>query len=191
MKLAFLPTTLSEVKARGWDYLDIILITGDAYIDHPSFGIAIIGRSLEAEGFRVGIIPQPDWKRDEDLLALGTPRLFFGISSGNMDSMVNHYTAQRKLRHDDAYSPNGESGKRPDRAVIIYTNIIRRLFKGSIVVLGGIEASLRRIAHYDYWQDKIRNSILADSKADLLVYGMGENPIVEIARALKQGTSIK
>lgn len=191
MKLAFLPTTLSEVKARGWDYLDIILITGDAYIDHPSFGIAIIGRSLEAEGFRVGIIPQPDWKRDEDFLALGTPRLFFGISSGNMDSMVNHYTAQRKLRHDDAYSPNGESGKRPDRAVIIYTNIIRRLFKGSIVVLGGIEASLRRIAHYDYWQDKIRNSILADSKADLLVYGMGENPIVEIARALKQGTSIK
>ncbi|HQQ67593.1 MAG TPA: YgiQ family radical SAM protein, partial [Candidatus Cloacimonadota bacterium] len=174
----YLPMTISELKARGWEHLDVILISGDAYIDHPSFGISIIGRYLEAAGFKVGIIAQPDWKKDEDFLALGTPRLFFGISSGNMDSMVNHYTAQRKLRHDDAYSPSGAPGKRPDRAVMIYTNIIKRLFKGTPVVLGGIEASLRRIAHYDYWQDKTRNSILADSKADLLVYGMGESPIL-------------
>lgn len=188
---AFLPTTASEVKAKGWNSLDIILISGDAYIDHPSFGAAIIGRSLEAAGFRVGIIPQPDWRKDEDFLALGTPRLFFGITSGNMDSMVNHYTAQRRLRHDDAYSPNGEAGQRPDRAIMIYTNIVRRLFKGSPVVIGGIEASLRRIAHYDYWQDKIRNSILSDSKADILVYGMAEKTTVEIAKALDQGRTLQ
>lgn len=185
--LSFLPTTLEEAKAKGWNELDVILISGDAYIDHPSFGIAIIGRSLEAAGFRVGIIAQPDWHKDEDFLVLGEPKLCFGISSGNMDSMVNHYTAQRKLRHNDAYSPDGEAGKRPDRALIIYTNILRRIFKGSTIILGGIEASLRRIAHYDYWQDKIRNSILSDSKADLLVYGMGEKPIVQIVQALAAG----
>ncbi len=187
----YLPMTISELKARGWEHLDVILISGDAYIDHPSFGISIIGRYLEAAGFKVGIIAQPDWKKDEDFLALGTPRLFFGISSGNMDSMVNHYTAQRKLRHDDAYSPSGAPGKRPDRAVMIYTNIIKRLFKGTPVVLGGIEASLRRIAHYDYWQDKIRNSILADSKADLLVYGMGESPILQIAQDMAKGIDFR
>lgn len=178
------------MKVLGWDYLDVILITGDAYIDHPSFGNAIISRCLEAAGFRVGIISQPDWTKDEDFLVLGKPRLFFGISSGNMDSMVNHYTAQKKLRHDDAYSPDGLHGKRPDRAVMIYTNIIRKLFKGTPVIIGGIEASLRRIAHYDYWQDKIRNSILADSKADLLLYGMAESAIVTVAKALEAGNSI-
>jgi uncharacterized radical SAM protein YgiQ len=184
---AFLPTTLAEARTRGWDSLDIVLISGDAYIDHPSFGPALIGRALEAKGLRVGIIPQPDWTKDEDFLALGVPRLFFGISSGNMDSMVNHYTAQRKRRNDDAYSPDGHPGLRPDRAVIIYANLVKRLFKSVPIVLGGIEASLRRIAHYDYWQDKVRGSILADSKADLLVYGMGERAVAAIAEALQAG----
>lgn len=191
MNMQFLPTTYSEMQALSYSELDIILVSGDAYIDHPSFGTAIIGRVLEAAGYRVGIIPQPDWTKDEDFLALGRPRLFFGISAGNMDSMVNHYTAQRKRRNNDAYSPNGEIGHRPDRANLIYCNILKRLFKGTPIVLGGIEASLRRIAHYDFWQDKVRNSILSDSKADLLVYGMAEKPILEIADALNKGIDIK
>ncbi len=186
----FLPINKQDLNARNWSELDIILINGDAYIDHPSFGAAIIARSLEAAGFRVGIISQPDWRKDEDFLALGKPRLFFGITSGNMDSMVNHYTAQRRLRSDDAYSPGGQSGRRPDRAVMIYANILQRLFKGVPIVIGGIEASLRRLAHYDYWQDKIRNSILSDSKAELLIYGMAERTIVDLARRLDNGESI-
>ncbi|NLO44806.1 MAG: YgiQ family radical SAM protein [Candidatus Cloacimonetes bacterium] len=188
--MAFFPTNLDELKARNWDRADVILITGDAYIDHPSFGAALLARVLEKEGYKVGIIAQPDWKSDRDFLRLGTPRLFFGVTAGNMDSMVNHYTAQRRIRSDDAYTPGGKSGKRPDRAVMIYTNILRRLFKGTPVIIGGIEASLRRIAHYDFWQDKIRNSILADSKADLLIYGMAEKPLVELARRLVQGEDI-
>lgn len=188
--MPFIPTTASELRSRNWDSPDIIIISGDAYVDHPSFAAAIIARSLEAAGFRVGIIAQPDWTKPESFQVLGTPKLFFGISAGNMDSMINHYTAQRKLRHDDAYSPNGVSGLRPDRATIIYTNIVKRLFKGVPVVIGGIEASLRRIAHYDYWQNKVRNSILADSKADLLVYGMGEKPIIQIAGLLREGTPL-
>ena len=188
--MAFFPVNKSDLNARAWSACDIILISGDAYVDHPSFGVPIIARSLEAAGFKVGIIAQPDWHNDADFMALGAPRLFFGISSGNMDSMVNHYTAQRRLRSDDAYSPEGNSGKRPDRAVMIYTNIVKRLFKGIPVVIGGVEASLRRIAHYDYWQDKVRNSILADSKADLLIYGMAESTITKLARFLDAGKNI-
>ncbi|MFA7015778.1 MAG: YgiQ family radical SAM protein [Candidatus Cloacimonadaceae bacterium] len=188
--MPFLPINKQDMKARGWSVCDIILISGDAYIDHPSFGVPIIARTLEAAGFRVGIIAQPDWHNDADFMALGAPRLFFGISSGNMDSMVNHYTAQRRLRSDDAYSPQGKSGKRPDRAVMIYTNIIKRLYKGIPVVIGGVEASLRRVAHYDFWQNKVRNSILADSKADLLIYGMAEQTITDLARMLDAGKHI-
>ena len=188
--MPFLPVNQSDLKERDWDYLDIILISGDAYIDHPSFAAAIIGRTLEAAGFRVGIIPQPDWRNDSSFTVLGKPRLFFGITAGNMDSIVNHYTAQRKLRNDDAYSPDGISGKRPDRAIIIYTNIIKRLFKGVPIVIGGIESSLRRIAHYDFWQDKVRNSILADSKGDILIYGMGERPVTELAILLQKGVPV-
>jgi uncharacterized radical SAM protein YgiQ len=170
--MAFLPISRTDLQSRGWDCLDIILISGDAYVDHPSFAAALIARSLEAAGYRVGIISQPDWRNEQEFLVLGVPKLFFGVSAGNMDSLVNHYTAQRKLRHDDAYSPDGKAGLRPDRASLIYTNVLKRLFKGVPVVLGGVETSLRRIAHYDYWQDKIRNSILSDSKADILIYGM-------------------
>ncbi|MDD2719420.1 MAG: YgiQ family radical SAM protein [Candidatus Cloacimonetes bacterium] len=188
--MPFLPIDKKDMKARGWSVCDIILISGDAYIDHPSFGVPIIARTLEAAGFRVGIIAQPDWHNDADFMALGAPRLFFGISSGNMDSMVNHYTAQRRLRSDDAYSPQGKSGKRPDRAVMIYTNIIKRLYKGIPVVIGGVEASLRRVAHYDFWQNKVRNSILADSKADLLIYGMAEHTITDLAQKLNAGKHI-
>ncbi|MGI6198169.1 MAG: YgiQ family radical SAM protein [Candidatus Cloacimonadaceae bacterium] len=187
--MAFLVTTQEEMAALGWSELDVILITGDAYVDHPSFGTAVIGRVLEANGYKVGVIAQPDLSNDDDLKRLGRPRLFFGISSGNMDSMVNHYTAQRKMRNNDAYSPDGEIGKRPNRATIIYTNHVKRLFKDVTVVLGGIEASLRRVAHYDFWQDKVRASVLADSKADIIVYGMGERANVEIAQALDAGKS--
>ena len=190
MQMPFLPVNQSDLNKRGWTALDIILISGDAYIDHPAFAAAIIGRTLEAAGFKVGIIAQPDWKNDSDFTVLGKPRLFFGITSGNMDSMVNHYTAQRKLRNNDAYSPDGVTGKRPDRAVIIYTNILKRLFKGVPIVIGGIESSLRRIAHYDFWQDKVRNSILADSKADILLYGMGERPVTDLAVLLQQGNPV-
>jgi uncharacterized radical SAM protein YgiQ len=179
-----LPMSRQEMDALGWDACDVILVTGDAYVDHPSFGMAVIGRVLEAQGFRVGIISQPDWTDASAFTALGQPTLFFGITAGNMDSMVNRYTADRKIRSDDAYSPGGEGGRRPDRSVIVYAQRCREAYKGVPIVLGGIEASLRRIAHYDYWQDKVRRSILLDSKADLLVYGNAERQIVEIAHRL-------
>ncbi len=185
-----LPMTRAELKQLGWRQCDFIIITGDAYVEHPSFGAAIIARMLEKAGFKVGVIAQPDWKTDRDWLELGAPRLGFGITAGNMDSMVNHYTAQRKIRHDDSYSPDGKAGLRPDRATIIYCNKVRQLYKNVPIIIGGVEASMRRIAHYDYWQDKVRNPILADAKADILVYGMGEKAILEIADRLNQGISI-
>jgi uncharacterized radical SAM protein YgiQ len=177
----FLPMSRAEMDALGWDCCDVIVVTGDAYIDHPSFGMAIIGRLLEAQGFRVGIISQPDWHSAEPFRALGRPNLFFGVTAGNMDSMVNRYTSDRRLRHDDAYTPNGEGGKRPDRAAMVYAQRCQEAFRGVPVVLGGIEASLRRIAHYDYWSDKVRHSILMDSKAELLLYGNAERALVETA----------
>jgi uncharacterized radical SAM protein YgiQ len=180
----FLPTCRAEMDQLGWDACDIIIVTGDAYVDHPSFGMAVIGRVLEAQGFRVGILAQPDWHSAEPFRALGRPVLFFGVAAGNMDSMINHYTADRKIRSDDAYTPGGVAGKRPDRATLIYTQRCKEAFKEVPVVIGGIEASLRRIAHYDYWSDKVRRSILVDSKADLLLYGNAERAIVEIAHRL-------
>ena len=180
----FLPMTRDEMTALGWDSCDIILVTGDAYIDHPSFGMAIIGRLLEAQGFRVGIIAQPDWRDAADFRALGQPNLFFGVTSGNMDSMVNRYTSDRRLRHNDSYTPGGEGGKRPDRAVIVYAQRCREAYPATPIVLGGIEASLRRIAHYDYWSDKVRRSILLDAKADLLLYGNAERALVEVAHRI-------
>src|SRR5689334_18888515 len=185
----FLPMSRSEMTALGWDACDIVLVTGDAYVDHPSFGMAIIGRLLEAQGFRVGIIAQPDWQSAEPFKALGKPKLFFGVTGGNMDSMVNRYTADRRLRHDDAYTPGGEGGRRPDRCTIVYAQRCREAFKDVPIVLGGIEASLRRIAHYDYWSDKVRRSILADAKADLLLYGNAERAVVEVARRVAAGTA--
>ena len=190
--MAFLPTTIKEVRARGWDELDVILFTGDAYIDHPSFGAAVIGRLLESEGYRVAIVPQPNWRDDlRDFKKLGTPRLFFAITGGAMDSMVNHYTANLRLRHDDAYTAGGKAGFRPDRTVTVYSQILKRLFPHTPVVVGGIEASLRRLTHYDYWEDKLHPSILCSSGADLLVYGMGDRTIVEVARAMKNGYNAK
>jgi uncharacterized radical SAM protein YgiQ len=186
----FLPTTREEMEALGWDACDVIVVTGDAYVDHPSFGMAIIGRMLESQGFRVGIIAQPDWRTAVDFSRLGTPRLFFGITAGNMDSMVNRYTADRRIRSDDAYTPEAAPGKRPDRSVIVYAQRVREAFPQSPIVIGGIEASLRRVAHYDYWSEKIRRSILLDSKADLLVYGNGERQIVEIAHRLAAGEPV-
>ncbi|MFC1898200.1 YgiQ family radical SAM protein [Candidatus Cloacimonadota bacterium] len=186
----FLPTTKKEMNDLGWKQLDIIIVTGDAYVDHPSFGPILIARVLESKGYKVGVISQPDWKSETDFTKLGTPRLFFGISSGNMDSMINHYTAQKKLRSTDSYSPDGKAGLRPNRATIIYSQKIKALFKDSPIVIGGIEASLRRIPHYDFWSDKIRNSILFDSRADLLVYGMGERPIIQIADDLNKGKNL-
>ena len=183
----FLPTSRAEMDALGWDSCDVIVISGDAYVDHPSFGMAIIGRLLESQGFRVGIIAQPDWQSAEPFRILGKPNLFFGIASGNMDSMVNHYTSDRKLRHNDAYTPDGEAGKRPDRAVTVYSQRAREAYKNVPIVLGGIEASLRRLAHYDYWSDTVRRSVLPDSKADLLVYGNAERAIVEIAHRCATG----
>lgn len=183
----FLPMSRAEMNELGWDSCDIIIVTGDAYVDHPSFGMAVIGRVLEAQGFRVGIIAQPDWHSKEAFMALGKPNLFFGVAAGNMDSMINRYTADRKLRHDDAYSPNDEGGKRPDRAVVVYSQRCKEAYKGVPVVIGSIEASLRRIAHYDYWSDKVRRSVLMDSKADLLVYGNAERAIVDIAHRLAGG----
>jgi uncharacterized radical SAM protein YgiQ len=180
----FLPMTRAEMDALGWDECDIILVTGDAYVDHPSFGMAIVGRLLEAQGFRVGILAQPDWQSPEPFKELGQPALFFGITGGNMDSMVNRYTADRRLRHNDAYTPGGEGGRRPDRSVIVYAQRCREAFKDAAIVVGGIEASLRRIAHYDYWSDKVRRSILVDSKADLLIYGNAERAVVEVAHRL-------
>jgi uncharacterized radical SAM protein YgiQ len=183
----FLPMSKAEMDALGWDACDVILVTGDAYIDHPSFGMAVVGRVLEAQGFRVGIIAQPDWQSAEPFRALGRPKLFFGVTAGNMDSMVNRYTSDRRLRHDDAYTPNGEGGKRPDRAVIVYAQRCQEAFRDVPVVIGGIEASLRRIAHYDYWSDKVRRSIVLDSKADLLLYGNAERALVEVAHRFAAG----
>ncbi|MGI5861899.1 MAG: YgiQ family radical SAM protein, partial [Myxococcales bacterium] len=186
----FLPTTLDEARARGWDELDVVLVTGDAYVDHPSFGAAVIGRVLEAAGYRVGILPQPDWRSAEAFRALGRPRLFFGITSGAMDSMVNRYTAHKRPRRDDAYSPGGVAGKRPDRATTVYAHRCREAFREVPIVLGGVEASLRRLAHYDYWDDRVRRSVLFDSKADILVYGQGEKPILQLAARLAAGVPI-
>jgi uncharacterized radical SAM protein YgiQ len=183
----FLPMSREEMEAIGWDQCDVILVTGDAYVDHPSFGMAIVGRVLEAQGFRVGIIAQPDWRSTRDFEALGVPTLFFGITAGNMDSMVNRYTADRRVRHDDAYTPSGAGGRRPDRSVIVYAQRVREAFGSTPIVIGGIEASLRRIAHFDYWQEKVRRSILLDARADLLVFGNGERQIVEIAHRLAAG----
>jgi uncharacterized radical SAM protein YgiQ len=183
----FLPMSLAEMELLGWDSCDIILVTGDAYVDHPSFGMAIIGRVLEAQGFRVGIIAQPDWQTAEPFKILGKPNLFFGVTGGNMDSMVNRYTADRRLRHNDSYTPDDEGGKRPDRAVIVYTQRCREAFRDVPVIVGGIEASLRRIAHFDYWSDKVRRSVLVDAKADMLIYGNAERAIVEVAHRMGKG----
>ncbi len=183
----WLPTTRKEAKLRGWEELDVILFSGDAYVDHPSFGAAVIGRILEAEGLRVAIVPQPNWQDDlRDFKKMGRPRLFFGISAGCMDSMVNKYTAAKRFRSEDAYSPDGKHSMRPEYATVVYSNILKQLYPDTPVVIGGIEASMRRFTHYDYWQDALKKSILVDSKADLLVYGMGEQPITAIADALKK-----
>lgn len=186
----FLPTTREEMDALGWDSCDIIIISGDAYVDHPSFGMAVIGRVLEAQGFRVGIIAQPDWNSKDAFMALGKPNLFFGITAGNMDSMINRYTAEKRMRHDDAYTPGNVGGKRPDRAVIIYSQRCREAYKDVPLVLGGIEASLRRIAHYDYWQEKVRRSVLFDAKGDILIYGNAERPLVEVAHRIAAGETM-
>ena len=185
----FLPMSRDEMDALGWDACDIILVTGDAYIDHPSFGMAIIGRLLEAQGFRVGIISQPDWQNPDAFKALGQPVLYFGVTGGNMDSMVNRYTSDKRLRHNDSYTPGGEGGKRPDRSVIVYAQRCREAYNDTPIVLGGIEASLRRIAHFDYWSDKVRRSVLVDSKADILIYGNAERAVVEVSHRLAKGAS--
>lgn len=189
--MSHLPITSEEARQRGWDELDIIFVSGDAYIDHPSFGVPLLARWLESHGFRVGIIPQPDWRSADAFRVLGRPRLFFGVSAGAMDSMVAHYTPARKLRHDDAYTPGNVHGARPNRACIVYTSRLKEAWKDVPVVLGGIEASLRRLAHYDFWEDKVRRSILFDSKADLLLYGMGERPILELAERLQKGAQLE
>jgi uncharacterized radical SAM protein YgiQ len=186
----FLPVSIEDLKKRGWDELDIILVTGDAYVDHPSYGAAIIGRVLENAGFKVGIIAQPDCQNVDDFKALGRPRLFFGVTAGNLDSMVANYTANKKVRNIDDYSPGGKSHLRPDRASIIYANKLQQAYKGVPIVLGGMEASMRRLAHYDYWSDKVRRSLLIDAKCDILVYGMGEKQMLEIAQRLQNGENI-
>ncbi len=187
----FLPMSQEEMDQLGWDSCDIIIISGDAYVDHPSFGMAVIGRLWEAQGFRVGIIAQPDWNSCDDFQRLGRPNLFYAVSAGNMDSMINRYTADLRLRHDDAYTPNNEGGKRPDRAVLVYTQRCKQAYKDTPVLIGGIEASLRRMAHYDYWSNKVRRSVLVDSKADLLVYGNAERAVVEIAHRAARGEPLK
>ncbi len=186
-----LPMTVQECRARGWDEVDVLFVTGDAYVDHPSFAMAVLGRVLESAGLRVAILSQPDWRSCNDWRRFGRPRLFFAISAGNMDSMVNHYTANKKVRNDDAYSPGGRIGRRPDRATLAYCQRAREAYPGVPVIAGGVEASLRRLAHYDYWSDKVRRSILLDCKADLLVYGMGEQAIEEIARRLAAGQTVR
>ena len=186
----YLPMSRKEMDALGWDSCDIIIVTGDAYVDHPSFGMAVIGRFLESQGFRVGIIAQPRWQNTSDFMALGKPNLFFGVTAGNMDSMINRYTADLRLRHDDAYTPNDEGGKRPDRAVIVYSQLCRQAYRHVPIVIGGIEASLRRIAQYDYWSDKIRRSVLIDSGADILLFGNAERAIAEVAHALSAGHKV-
>ena len=188
----FLPTTKKELEIRGWDEVDVVLFSGDAYVDHPSFGAAVIGRVIESEGWRVAIVPQPDWRGDHrDFTKMGRPRRFFAISAGCMDSMVNHYTANKRLRSNDAYTPDGKAGMRPDRATITYAKIIKQLYPDVPLVIGGIEASLRRFSHYDYWDDSYHKSILVDTKADLLIYGMGEKPMRELVRRLSAGQSIE
>ncbi|MDP5063375.1 MAG: YgiQ family radical SAM protein [Haliea sp.] len=186
-----LPMSRAEMDALGWDSCDIIIVTGDAYVDHPSFGMAVVGRALEAQGFRVGIIAQPDWTGADAFMALGKPNLFFGVSAGNMDSMINRYTADRKRRNDDAYTPGNEGGKRPDRAVIVYSQRVREAYKDVPLIIGSIEASLRRIAHYDYWSDKVRRSILLDAQADLLLYGNAERALVDVAHRIAAGEPVK
>ncbi len=186
----FLPMSRKEMNKLGWDSCDIIIVTGDAYVDHPSFGMAVIGRMLESQGFRVGIISQPDWSNKNDFMKLGKPNLYFGVTAGNMDSMINRYTAERRLRHDDAYTAGNVGGKRPDRAVTVYTQRCKEAFKQVPVVIGGIEASLRRIGHYDYWSDKVRRSVILDAKADILVYGNAERPLVELSHRLAAGEPI-
>ncbi len=186
----FLPTTQADMEARGWDSCDVIIVTGDAYIDHPSFGMALVGRLLEAQGFRVGIISQPDWRSAEDFKRLGKPNLYFGVTAGNMDSMVNRYTADRKLRSDDAYTPDAQANKRPDRAVTVYSHRCREAFPEANVVIGSIEASLRRIAHFDYWSETVRRSVLPDSKADLLLFGNAERALIELTHRLAKGEAI-
>jgi uncharacterized radical SAM protein YgiQ len=187
----FLPVDMSDLEKRNWDGLDIIIVSGDAYVDHPAWAAAILGRFLEQHSYRVGIIAQPDWRSLKDFQQLGPPRLFFAVSAGNVDSMVNHYTADKKKRHDDTYSPGGQAGHRPDRATIVYCNRLKEAYPGIPIVIGGVEASLRRLAHYDYWSEKVRRSILLDSKADLLGYGMGEYCLLEVARRLKAGKRIQ
>ena len=188
---AFLPTTREEMEARGWDAIDILLVNGDAYVDHPAFGGSLIGRFLEARGYRVGMIAQPSWQDTSDLLRMGLPRLMVGITAGNLDSMLNKLTAQKKVRGEDQYSPGGEVGLRPNRATIVYGNLCRQAFPGVPIILGGIEASLRRIAHYDYWSEQVRRSVLLDAKADMLIFGMGERAVWEVADRLRNGESIR
>ena len=187
----FLPISRADMEKRGWDRCDFVYVIGDAYVDHPSFGHAIISRVLESAGYRVGIISQPDWKRPESILALGEPRLAFLVTGGNMDSMVNHYTVSKRRRPSDAFTPGGVMGRRPDYATVVYCNLIRQSFPRKPVLIGGIEASLRRLAHYDYWSDSLKRSILLDSQADLLMYGMGERSVVQVADALAGGLDIK
>jgi len=186
----YLPTTKKELELRGWSEVDVVLFSGDAYVDHPSFGAAVIGRLLEAQGLKVALVPQPDWRGDHrDFTKMGRPKLFFAVTAGNMDSMVNHYTAGKRLRSDDAYTADGKAGARPDYATTVYCNILKKLYPEVPIVIGGIEASLRRLSHYDYWSDTLKPSILVDSKADLLVYGMGEKPLLELCRRLASGES--
>lgn len=191
MSRDFLPVCREDMEKRGWDAVDFVYVSGDAYVDHPSFGHAIITRVLEANGYRVGMIAQPDWRKKESIAVFGKPRLGFLISAGNMDSMVNHYTVSKKRRHDDSYTPGGVYGKRPDYATVVYGNLIRQTYKDVPVIIGGIEASLRRLGHYDYWSDSMKRSVLLDSSADLLLYGMGERSIVEVADALNAGIAVK
>ncbi|MFT7385040.1 MAG: putative radical SAM protein YgiQ, partial [Urechidicola sp.] len=186
----FLPTNRSEMDALGWDSCDVIVVTGDAYVDHPSFGMAVIGRVLEAQGFRVGIIAQPDWTNTVDFMQLGRPNLYYGVAAGNMDSMINRYTSDKKIRHDDAYTAGNIGGKRPDRAVIVYSQRCREAYADVPIVIGSIEASLRRIAHFDYWSEKVRRSVLLDAKADLLLFGNAERAIVEVTHRLAGGETV-
>ena len=186
-----LPANRTEMEARGWDCVNVVFVTGDAYVNHPAFAMGILSRVLEAAGFRVAVLSQPDWRSADAWRQFGRPRLFFGISAGNMDSMINHYTANKKVRNDDAYSPGGRIGLRPDRATIPYCQRAREAFPGVPIIAGGVEASLRRLAHYDYWSDTVRRAIMLDAKADLVVFGMGEHQIVTIARRLAAGETVK
>ena len=187
----YLPISKKDMRKRGWDEVDFVYVCGDAYVDHPSFGMAIITRVLEAHGFQIGVICQPDWKDEQSVQVFGRPRLGFLVSAGNMDSMVNHYTVSKKRRHQDAYTPGGVIGKRPDHATVVYCNLIRKVYKQVPIIIGGIEASLRRLAHYDYWSDSVKHSILVDSQADIAVYGMGERAIVAVAEALDSGIAVE